>query len=100
MKKRAGAGTGDENDEMSRGKDPDVHPGQGLDPPNLGDTWLTRRQAAAISGVSIRTIDRWLHNPNIGLHIHRPAGGVGGAVRIMRAELEDLLRPTPSELER
>ena len=61
-------------------------------------TWVTRKQAAAIAGVNIRTIDRWLRTPEMGLKIHR-RGGVGSSVFIRRAELEDLLRPTTSRFE-
>lgn len=56
------------------------------------DTYVTRQEAARIAFVHLRTIDRWLDDGTLTRHQARK----GRAVRIKRAELDELITPVPT----
>ena len=54
------------------------------------ETWLNRRQAAAMAGVHVTTIDRWVASG--ALTRHRTPGGLP---RFAAAQIDALRRPQP-----
>lgn len=54
--------------------------------------WLNRRQAAALAGVHVTTLDRWVASG--ALTRHRTPGGLP---RFARADIDALRTPQPEE---
>jgi hypothetical protein len=57
---------------------------------DLCPLFLTRQQAASVAGVTTRTIDRWLSDPEIPISPHRHAGQ-RRLLLVSREELRALL---------
>lgn len=54
----------------------------------VNTTYITRKEAAHLAGVNLRTIDRWLDNGTL----HREHTATG-RVRIQRTQVEQIITP-------